>query len=76
MSGATAHSIEKNDALVIVDVQNDFLPGGALAVDDGDAVIPVINDYIRRFTDRSHPIIATRDWHPVDHCSFAECGGI
>jgi len=43
MSGATAHSIEKNDALVIVDVQNDFLPGGALAVDDGDAVIPVIN---------------------------------
>jgi nicotinamidase/pyrazinamidase len=43
MSGATAHSIEKNDALVIVDVQNDFLPSGALPVDDGDAVIPVIN---------------------------------
>ena len=43
MSGATAHSIEKNDTLVIVDVQNGFLPGGALAVDDGDAVIPVIN---------------------------------
>ncbi len=43
MPGTPIHSIGKHDALVIVDVQNDFLPGGALAVDDGDAVIPVIN---------------------------------
>ena len=65
----------ENDALVIVDVQNDFLQGGALAVDDGAAVIPVINDYIQLFSARSMPIFATRDWHPMNHCSFADYGG-
>ncbi|RMG30329.1 MAG: nicotinamidase [Gammaproteobacteria bacterium] len=63
------------DALILVDVQNDFLPGGRLAVPDGDAVIPPLNAWIRRFRARGLPVFATRDWHPPDHCSFREQGG-
>ena len=63
------------DALLIVDVQNDFCPGGALAVDDGDAVVPVLNQWIASALDAEIPIIASRDWHPVDHVSFAHQGG-
>jgi nicotinamidase/pyrazinamidase len=63
------------DALIVVDVQNDFLPGGALAVPDGDAVVPVLNRYIDLFETRGLPVFATRDWHPADHCSFAAQGG-
>jgi nicotinamidase/pyrazinamidase len=54
-------------ALILVDIQNDFLPGGALAVPDGDAVVEVANRLARSF-DR---VIATQDWHPPDHRSFA-----
>ncbi len=54
-------------ALLLVDIQNDFLPGGALAVPRGDEVVPVANRLQRSF-DR---VIVTRDWHPVDHGSFA-----
>ncbi len=60
------------DALIIVDVQNDFTPGGALAVPDGDAVIPAIN----ALASDSLFVVATRDWHPPDHGSFAEQGGV
>lgn len=67
--------LENRDALIIVDVQNDFLPGGALAVPDGDAVLPVLNGYITLFERRGLPIFATRDWHPADHCSFRALGG-
>jgi nicotinamidase/pyrazinamidase len=63
------------DALLIVDVQNDFLPGGGLAVPDGDAVIPLLNAYIDIFRERNLFIYATRDWHPPDHCSFQAQGG-
>ena len=55
-------------ALIIVDLQKDFLPGGALAVADGDAVIPVVNGLMPGF----ELIVATRDWHPPNHGSFAE----
>ena len=55
------------NALIIVDVQNDFLPGGALAVEEGDAVIPVINRLQKNFD----LVVATQDWHPADHKSFA-----
>jgi nicotinamidase/pyrazinamidase len=58
-------------ALIVVDVQNDFCPGGALAVPDGDAVVERVN---RLAADASF-VIATRDWHPPDHGSFAENGG-
>ncbi len=67
--------LEAGDALVIVDVQNDFLPGGHLAVPEGDAVIAPLNAYIERFAQQERPIVATRDWHPADHCSFREQGG-
>ncbi|HUZ57444.1 MAG TPA: bifunctional nicotinamidase/pyrazinamidase [Hanamia sp.] len=53
--------------LIIVDIQNDFLPGGALAVKNGDAIIPVINKLQNEF----ELVIATQDWHPADHKSFA-----
>lgn len=56
-------------ALVIVDVQNDFLPGGSLAVPSGDKIIPVINELQKNFD----LVIATQDWHPEDHMSFASC---
>ncbi len=55
------------NALLIIDVQNDFCPGGALAVPDGDQVIPVINRMVESF---GH-VIQTQDWHPKDHSSFA-----
>ena len=58
------------DALIIVDLQQDFLPGGSLAVPHGDEVVVVLNHYIERFDATSLPIFATRDWHPQDHCSF------
>jgi len=64
------------DALLLVDVQNDFLPGGSLAVPAGDEVIPALNCYIKAFRRESLPIYATRDWHPPDHCSFRAQGGI
>jgi nicotinamidase/pyrazinamidase len=54
-------------ALILVDIQNDFLPGGALAVRDGDAIIPVVNQLQPHFD----LVVATQDWHPVDHGSFA-----
>ena len=54
-------------ALVLTDIQNDFLPGGALAVRDGDALIPVANEIQSRFP----VVVATQDWHPADHGSFA-----
>lgn len=56
-----------NDVLLIVDIQNDFCPGGALAVPDGDAVIPVVN----RVAESFEHIILTQDWHPRGHLSFA-----
>jgi nicotinamidase-related amidase len=63
------------DALCIVDLQRDFLPGGPLAVRDADTLVPVVNRLVELFTRRSLPVIASRDWHPPDHCSFAENGG-
>jgi nicotinamidase/pyrazinamidase len=60
-----------SDALLIVDVQNDFCPGGALAVAGGDAVI----EPLHRLADAADVVVATRDWHPPDHHSFAPQGG-
>jgi nicotinamidase/pyrazinamidase len=72
-SGAV--QLASGDALIIVDIQNDFLPGGALGVRNGDEVIPVLNEYARLFARHGLPIYLTRDWHPPDHCSFHEQGG-
>ena len=68
-------TLSPGDALVVVDVQNDFLPGGSLAVPDGDEVVPVLNQYIAVFELKGLPIFATRDWHPPNHCSFQPYGG-
>ncbi len=68
-------SVGKTDALIIVDVQNDFCPGGALPVPEGDQVIPVLNDYIKTFKKPNARIFATRDWHPPNHISFKAQGG-
>lgn len=67
--------VHAGDALIIVDVQRDFLPGGALAVPGGDAVIPVLSRCARAFDQYGLPVFATRDWHPADHCSFRAQGG-
>ena len=63
------------DALLIVDVQNDFLPGGSLAVPQGDDVVPALNHYSAAFRTLRLPIYASRDWHPSNHCSFTEQEG-
>lgn len=74
---STAHDRrpQAGDALLVVDVQNDFLPGGALGVPDGDAVIAPLASYIGHFRAANLPLVATRDWHPPDHCSFVAQGG-
>jgi nicotinamidase/pyrazinamidase len=63
------------DALLLVDIQNDFLPGGSLQVPGSDAVLPVVNRYIDLFESKALPVFATRDWHPEGHMSFKESGG-
>jgi nicotinamidase/pyrazinamidase len=68
--------LQPDDALLIVDVQNDFLPGGSLAVRHGDEVMLVLNRYLQIFAEHNLPVYATRDWHPVLHCSFLAQGGI
>ena len=55
------------DLLMVIDLQNDFCPGGALAVPDGDEIVPIVNRLGQRF---SH-VVLTQDWHPPDHSSFA-----
>jgi nicotinamidase/pyrazinamidase len=65
----------EGDALLIVDVQADFLPGGALAVSGGDTIIEPLNRCLTQFHRRRLPIIASRDHHPLNHCSFREQGG-
>ena len=62
-------------ALLIVDVQNDFCPGGALAVPDGDHVVPVLNEYARRLGARGADVFASRDWHPQRTRHFQADGG-
>ena len=62
-------------ALLLVDVQNDFCPGGALPVPGGDEVVPLLNEYIRRFEDAGLPVFTSRDWHPAITQHFREAGG-
>jgi nicotinamidase/pyrazinamidase len=64
------------DALLITDIQIDFLPGGALPVENGDGIIPVINEYTDHFVASKAHIVASRDWHPTNHLSFKPQGGL
>jgi nicotinamidase/pyrazinamidase len=68
--------MEINKALLIVDVQIDFCPGGALGVQDGDRIVPVLNRYIERFARAGMPIFVTRDWHPPMTSHFNTAGGV
>lgn len=68
--------MSRRDALILVDVQNDFCPGGSLAVKNGHEVVPVLNRYIERFVKLQLPIFATRDWHPVKTSHFKAYGGV
>ena len=68
-------TLTSNDALLIADIQSDFLPGGALGISGGGEILPVLSKYIRRFHIRRLPIFLTRDWHPPNHCSFHDQGG-
>lgn len=72
---AIEQDFEPGDALLIVDMQKDFCPGGALAVEGGDDVVPVINEWIAAAQQAQLPVFASRDWHPVDHVSFQHRGG-
>ena len=66
---------DRTSVLLLVHLQNDFCSGGALPVPEGERVIPVANEWIRVFAAQGYGIVATRDWHPPNHCSFREQGG-
>jgi len=66
---------ERRSALLIVDVQKDFCPGGALPVPHGDRVVPVLNRYVANAVERGMPVYASRDWHPSVTRHFKEYGG-
>ncbi|MCD4779634.1 MAG: bifunctional nicotinamidase/pyrazinamidase [Candidatus Omnitrophica bacterium] len=65
----------KDAALIVVDVQNDFCPGGRLAVPQGDLVVSKVNAYIEIFVQQDRPVIASRDWHPPRSSHFKPYGG-
>jgi nicotinamidase/pyrazinamidase len=67
--------VPESQALLIVDVQHDFCPGGALAVRDGDKVVPLLRRAAQHFTALGLPVYASRDWHPADSTHFAGHGG-
>ena len=68
-------NLTPHDALIITDIQNDFLPGGTLGIPDAQEIIPVLLTYIERFHTHRLSIFLTRDWHPPTHCSFHDQGG-
>jgi nicotinamidase/pyrazinamidase len=65
----------KKRALIVVDVQNDFCPGGSLAVAHGDEVVPPLNRLIQEFLERGEPVFRSRDWHPENTKHFSAFGG-
>jgi nicotinamidase/pyrazinamidase len=67
--------LRDGDGLLLVDVQQDFCPGGALPVPEGDRVVPVLNRWLAAARRAGLPVYASRDWHPARHLSFREQGG-
>jgi len=67
--------MSKHCAFLIIDVQNDFCPGGTLEVPEGDSIIPVLNQYIDYFESKNIPILVSRDWHPKVTRHFKQYGG-
>ncbi len=68
--------VTEKDALIVVDMQKDFMPGGSLPVPEGDSIVSVLNEYISIFEGKNLPVFFTRDWHPPNHISFKGHGGI
>ena len=68
-------ALQPGDALLLVDVQIDFCPGGNLPIADGDKVVPVLNRWLAAAREKGIPVYASRDWHPSGHMSFAARGG-
>lgn len=75
MTADPRDEMKPGSALLLVDVQNDFCPDGALPVPDGDKVVPVLNKWVAAAQDAGIGIYASRDWHPVNHVSFESQGG-
>ena len=71
----TLKELGRHDALIVVDVQNDFCPGGALPVARGDEVVPILNAWVEAAANADVLVVASRDWHPIDHCSFRQRSG-
>jgi len=69
------NELRQGDALLVIDVQNDFCPGGALPIAHGDEVVPVLNRWLAQAGENNIPVYASRDWHPAGHVSFKESGG-
>ncbi len=70
------YRLEAGDALIVVDMQNDFCPGGLLPIKDGHMIVPVINQWINAAVAKRIPVYASRDWHPLEHLSFKDSGGL
>ncbi|HQJ32390.1 MAG TPA: isochorismatase family protein [Anaerolineaceae bacterium] len=68
--------LKTGDALLIIDVQIDFCPGGSLPIEEGDQIVPVLNEWIEAARVKEIPVYASRDWHPHKHPSFKENGGL
>lgn len=68
-------ALRPGDALLVIDVQKDFCPGGALPIAGGDEVVPVLNRWLAAAREKGVPVYASRDWHPRRHLSFKEQGG-
>jgi nicotinamidase/pyrazinamidase len=73
--GGTVVETHPKQALIVVDVQNDFCPGGTLAVPHGDEVVPPLNELIDEFLEQGDPVYKSRDWHPAKTKHFADYGG-
>lgn len=73
--GTQSEGMQPGDGLCLVDVQRDFCRGGALAIENADGIIPLLNQWIGRARESGNPVYASRDWHPVRHISFKEQGG-
>jgi nicotinamidase/pyrazinamidase len=69
------NSLKEGDGLLVIDVQNDFCPGGALPIKEGDRVVDAINPWIAAAREKGVPVYLSRDWHPVGHPSFRTSGG-
>jgi nicotinamidase/pyrazinamidase len=68
--------LKTGDALLIIDVQIDFCPGGSLPIEEGDQVVPILNEWIEAARVKEIPVYASRYWHPIKHPSFKENGGL